>query len=73
MGATAIVEFSMKEKCAHVAAFLRNAGIQVKIVGNGIEALEAVNQHEFDLVLMDIHLKSRMNGIDAAQLKLPSG
>jgi signal transduction histidine kinase/DNA-binding NarL/FixJ family response regulator len=45
---------------------LKTAGYQVDVADNGIEAVEAVEHHSYDLVLMDVHMPS-MDGIDATR------
>jgi CheY-like chemotaxis protein len=45
---------------------LEGAGIEVTIVGNGEEAVEAVGNHAFDAVLMDIQMP-KMNGYEATR------
>jgi two-component system, sensor histidine kinase and response regulator len=47
-------------------AILRAAGILVKIVGNGEEAVTAVKKDVFDAVLMDIQMP-KMNGYEATK------
>jgi two-component system, sensor histidine kinase and response regulator len=47
-------------------AILRGAGILVKIVGNGEEAVEAVRKDVFDAVLMDVQMP-KMNGFEATK------
>jgi len=52
---------------AHVAiAMLRAKGARVDLVGNGIEALEAVRTRPYDLVLMDLSMPE-MDGIEATR------
>ncbi|MGB3221367.1 MAG: response regulator [Desulforhopalus sp.] len=48
-------------------AILEGAGVQVKIVENGEEALAAVKREKFDGILMDIQMP-RMNGYKATKL-----
>ena len=48
-------------------AILEGAGIIVTIVGDGEAAVEAVQTHTFDAVLMDIQMP-RMNGYEATRL-----
>jgi two-component system sensor histidine kinase RpfC len=49
------------------AKILERAGHQVQVVGNGEEALEALDDRAFDLVLMDLHMPV-MSGIEATEL-----
>ncbi|HEX2122878.1 MAG TPA: response regulator, partial [Thermoanaerobaculia bacterium] len=52
-----------------IVAALRAAGYEVvATVGTGERAIEAAEKQEPDLVLMDIHLKGAMDGIDAAEI-----
>ena len=48
------------------AAILRRAGHSVDIVGNGMEAVTAVNTIPYDLVLMDAHMPD-VDGIEATR------
>ncbi len=47
-------------------AILTQMGLQVDVAGNGQEALDRLEQREYDLVLMDVHMPV-MNGLDAAR------
>jgi signal transduction histidine kinase/ActR/RegA family two-component response regulator len=47
-----------------VDSMLRNAGYATHVTGNGQEALLALGQRSFDIVLMDVQMPV-MNGIDA--------
>jgi len=49
------------------AKILERAGHQVQIVGNGEEALEALDAGGFDAVLMDMHMPV-MSGVEATKL-----
>ncbi|MDX8378836.1 MAG: PAS domain S-box protein [Gallionella sp.] len=44
----------VNQKLAH--ALLTRMGLNVSVVGDGFEAIEALGQQDFDLVLMDMHL-----------------
>ena len=51
----------------HVAlAMLRKAGHVVRVVGNGVDAVEAVRAEDFDIVLMDVQMPV-MDGIEATR------
>ncbi|MFC3050728.1 CHASE domain-containing protein [Kordiimonas pumila] len=45
---------------------LENQGHLVECVSNGVEAIQAVKNQDFDIVLMDIHMPE-MDGIDATK------
>jgi two-component system sensor histidine kinase/response regulator len=45
---------------------LRKAGFEVKIANNGLEALDMIQRHPFDLVLMDIQMPE-MDGLTATR------
>ena len=52
-----------------IKRILKKSGYEV--VGNvqtGEDAIESVEEHQPELVLMDIHLKTDMSGIEAAQI-----
>jgi two-component system sensor histidine kinase RpfC len=50
-----------------VAKILERAGHETTVVGNGEEALDALEQNAFDLVLMDVNMPV-MNGLEATKL-----
>jgi two-component system sensor histidine kinase RpfC len=50
-----------------IAKILERAGHEPTIVDNGERALDALTQHDFDLVLMDVNMPV-MNGIEAVKL-----
>ncbi len=49
-----------------ISEFLRLAGIQAIIANNGQEALDMLEQQEFDAVLMDVHMPV-MDGMEATR------
>ena len=53
---------AVNQKLIH--ALLVREGYQVELANNGIEAVNAFKQHEFDLVLLDIQMPE-MDGFDA--------
>ncbi len=55
-----------------IETLLQRSGYQCHLVETGVEALEALKQAPFDLVLLDGHMP-RMGGIEAAQAIRASG
>ena len=52
-----------------VGEFLSLAGAKVQMANNGLEALELLNQHQFDAILMDVQMPT-MGGLEAtAQIR----
>ncbi|MGF1499484.1 MAG: GAF domain-containing protein [Elainellaceae cyanobacterium] len=49
-----------------MAQLLKHLGHQAHVVGNGLEALEALRQQPFDVVLMDVQMPE-MDGLTATQ------
>lgn len=49
-----------------ISLFIRNTGAQAFTANNGLEAVEAVSNQDFDLILLDIQMPV-MNGIEAIQ------
>ncbi len=49
-----------------IKSFLADTALQIDEAENGIQALEKIKQHRFDLILMDIRMP-KMNGRKAAQ------
>ncbi|MFT6905120.1 MAG: PAS domain S-box-containing protein [Oleiphilaceae bacterium] len=49
-----------------VALLLKKTGATLTLVENGQEAIDAIKEHEIDVILMDIQMPI-MNGIDATQ------
>jgi CheY-like chemotaxis protein len=41
-------------------------GFELMVVGDGVEALEAWRAHDFDVILMDVHMP-RMDGVNATR------
>lgn len=50
-----------------LAAILQSAGHQVTLVTDGDEAIDALEQSEFDILLLDVNMP-RLNGIDACAM-----
>jgi len=48
-------------------ALLKKLGYQINVVNNGLEALQAVQQQDYDLILMDVQMPE-MNGLMATKL-----
>jgi CheY-like chemotaxis protein len=49
-----------------ICAILRSAGLLVDLAGNGLEAVEAVSQRFYDILLMDISMP-QMDGMEATR------
>ena len=47
-------------------AILSQAGLEVRIVGDGVQAVEAVRREAWDLILMDVHMPV-LDGVDATR------
>jgi len=60
-----VVDDSQVER-VHLHKMLTQAGYQVQLVENGLEAIEAVRQHEPDLILMDVNMP-QMDGFAATR------
>lgn len=43
------------------------AGLEVTEAANGEEAMQLVGQRRFDLLLTDVHMPGRFNGVDIAR------
>jgi signal transduction histidine kinase/CheY-like chemotaxis protein/HPt (histidine-containing phosphotransfer) domain-containing protein len=50
-----------------ISLHLRKSGVDVKVVGNGEEAVNAALQWDYDLVLMDLQMPV-LNGLDAMKI-----
>ncbi|MCH4888351.1 response regulator [Acidaminobacter sp. JC074] len=46
---------------------LNNLGFEIDIVENGLDCIEAIKKHTYDLILMDIQMP-KMNGLEAVQI-----
>ena len=49
-----------------VRLVLKKAGFEVRVVVDGVEAVEAARSESFDLILMDMQMP-RMDGLDATR------
>jgi CheY-like chemotaxis protein len=49
-----------------IERMLKNLGVEPVIVGDGTEAIDALQQHAIDLIFMDLHMPV-MDGYQAAQ------
>jgi two-component system sensor histidine kinase/response regulator len=49
-----------------ISAALKQAGFAIEIVGDGVEAVHAVQRQQYDVVLMDIRMPV-MNGVEATR------
>ncbi len=55
---------SLNQKIANF--MLAKNGVEVVTVGNGLEAINELEQNEYDLVLMDVQMPE-MNGLEATE------
>jgi two-component system response regulator HydG len=53
--------------CDTLSDILEDAGFEIAVGHDGVEALEHVRKAEFDIVLMDIKMP-RMNGVEACKI-----
>jgi FOG: CheY-like receiver len=52
----------------HIKLALKNQGYQVvDVITSGEDAINKVEEETVDLVLMDIHLRGKMDGVEAAE------
>jgi len=51
----------------YIIRLLEKMGCHVKLAEDGQEAVEALNRHDYDIVLMDVEMPG-MNGIEATRL-----
>ena len=66
IGARVLIAEDNQANVRLIERLLGRLGIETEIAGNGIEALDAVREGTFDLVLMDCHMP-RMDGLDATR------
>ena len=66
IGARVLVAEDNQANVRLIERMLGRLGIETAIAGNGIEALDAVREGTFDLVLMDCHMPE-MDGLDATR------
>jgi len=52
-----------RELCSEIADILRDEGYTVDVINDGQEALGAVRQEEFDLILLDLKIPG-VNGLE---------
>lgn len=66
-GVRVLVVEDNEVNAAILMKFLQNWGIRIKEASNGIQALELMKYHSFDLVLMDLEMPE-MNGYTAVKI-----
>jgi len=65
MSTVLVVEDSISQQ-KMIAELLQGSGLSVIVAGDGVEALERVQGHHFDLVILDI-IMPRMNGYEVCR------
>lgn len=65
MGTVLVVEDSLTQREA-IAELLQGSGLRVIVAGDGVEALEQVQGHHPDIVILDI-IMPRMNGYEVCR------
>ncbi|WP_462160024.1 hybrid sensor histidine kinase/response regulator [Pseudoalteromonas sp. GB56] len=65
-GARVLLAEDVKTNQIVAIDFLQTLGLQVDVVENGQQAVDAVREEEYDIVLMDFHMPV-MNGLDATR------
>ncbi len=65
MSTVLVVEDSLSQQ-KMIAELLQGSGLSVIVAGDGVEALEQVQGHHFDLVILDI-IMPRMNGYEVCR------
>ncbi|WP_310830817.1 response regulator transcription factor [Paenibacillus pedocola] len=55
-----------KEIAELIGVYLRNEGYQISIVQDGLEALQFMERHSVDLVILDV-MMPKMNGLDVCR------
>ncbi|MEO2279874.1 hybrid sensor histidine kinase/response regulator [Pseudoalteromonas pernae] len=66
VGAKVLLAEDVKTNQIVAVDFLQTLGLQVDVVENGAQAVEAVRDEDYDIVLMDFHMPV-MNGLDATR------
>ncbi|RKF14250.1 response regulator [Alginatibacterium sediminis] len=66
-GAKALVVEDNRVNAMILSTFLEKRGMQTRVAVNGLEALAAINEQQFDVIFMDNHMP-KMDGIEATRL-----
>ncbi|MGD8111734.1 ATP-binding protein [Vibrio sp. TRT 17S01] len=66
IGARILVAEDNKANQLVIKNMFKNAGVDIDLVGNGVEAVEQVQKYQYDLIFMDISMPL-MDGMEACQ------